>query len=88
MPICRFCCHGGSALGRGRTALVAERDQVPVGMAAEAARLANRFPRDPGAGRRPFLLGIDAGLAVRIAVIALADHAGSRVIRMGSGHRT
>ena len=30
----------------------------------------------------------DRTLAVRMAVIALADHAGSRVIRMGFGHRT
>ena len=88
MPICRFCCQGGSALGRGRAALVAERDQVPVRMAAETARLANRFPRTLGQRGDRSCQVPARGLAVRIAVIALADHAESRVIRMGSGHRT
>ena len=57
-------------------------------MAAQAPRYANRSP-GPGVARRTFLPGIDAGLAVRIAVIALADHAGSRVIRVrgpATGH--
>ena len=60
------------------------------GMAAEAGVLSEPVPPDPGVARRTFLPGIDAGLAVRIAVIALADHAGSpRVIRLwgpAAGH--
>jgi len=50
-------------------------------MAAQAPRYANRSP-GPGVARRTFLPGTGAGVAVRIAVGALADHAGSRVIRV------
>ena len=75
-------------MGRGRAALVAERDQVPVRMAAEAARLANRFPRTLGQRGDRSCPVSTRGLAVRIAVMALADRAASRVIRMGFGHRT
>ena len=62
-------------------------DDVSV-LRRESGADEGRRPPDPGAAQRPFLLGTDAGLAVRISVIALADHAGSRVIRMGFGHRT
>jgi hypothetical protein len=84
MPICRFCCQGGSRIGRGRAVRVAERNQVPVRYGPEVARLADRFPRALGQ-RGDRSCSVSArGRAVRIAVIALADHAGSRVIRMGS----
>ena len=69
-------------LRRGRVVLVTERDQVPVRHGRRGGALSEPVPRTPGDARRPFLLGIGAGLAVRIAVIALADHAGSRVIGM------
>ena len=54
------------------------------GMVAEVARSADQSPRPRGAARRPFLPGTGArGRAVRIAVTALADHAGPRVIPVG-----
>ena len=73
---------GRLAFGRGRAALVTERDQVSVRMAAEAARLANRFPRTLGSAQNVPARYRCEGLAVRIAVGAPADHAGSRVIRV------
>ena len=75
-------------LGRGRAALVTERDHVPVRHGRTGTTLREPVP-GPGVARRTFLPGIDAGVGVRIAVIALADHAGSRVIRVwgpAAGH--
>jgi hypothetical protein len=49
MPICRFCYQGGSriwAAGAPRQSLSVTK--CLSGMAAEAARLGNRFPRTPG----------------------------------------
>jgi hypothetical protein len=88
MPICRFCCQGGSHIGRGRAVQVAERNQVPVRYGPEVARLADRFPGPWGSEETVPARYRRGGRAVRIAVTALADHAGSRVIRMGFGHRT
>ena len=67
-------------LGRGRAALVTERDHVLSGMAAEAARYAKRFPGPWGSAETVPARYRRGGLAVRIAVIAPADHAGSRVV--------
>src|SRR6185437_625 len=51
-------------------------------VAVEAARLANRFPRTLGSAENVPARYRCEGLAVRIAVGAPADHAGSRVIRV------
>src|SRR5438034_8375070 len=48
-------------LGRGRAALVTERDHVPVRHGRRGGALRETVPPDPGVARRPFLLGIDAG---------------------------
>ena len=48
-------------LGRGRAALVTERDHVPVRHGHRGGALRETVPPDPGVARRPFLLGIDTG---------------------------
>ena len=68
------------AVGRRRVALVTERDHVPVGVAGQAPRYANQFPRPWGSAEN-VLPGTGAeGLPGRIAITAPADHAGSHVI--------
>ena len=48
-------------LGRGRAALVTERDRVPVRHGRTRGALREPVPQDPGVARGSFLLGIDAG---------------------------
>lgn len=48
-------------LGRGRAALVTERDRVPVRHGRTGDALREPVPPDPGVARGSFLLGIDAG---------------------------
>lgn len=48
-------------LGRGRAALVTERDHVPVRHGRTGGALREPVPQDPGVARGSFLLGIDAG---------------------------
>jgi hypothetical protein len=64
-------------------ASVTERDQVPVRHGRTGGALREQVPPDPwgSAGIVPARYR-RGGLAVRIAVIALADQAGSRVIRV------
>src|SRR6185312_7808453 len=68
--------------GRGRAVLVAERDHVPVRHGRGGTTLREPVPRPRGwrGGRSCPVPGRGGG--VRIAVGALADHAGSRVIRV------
>ena len=62
--------------------LVTERDHVPVWRGRRGGALSEPVPGPWGGAENVPARYRRGGLAVRIAVIALADYAGSRVVRV------